>query len=365
VAPEGRTGGGPNAAHAGHDLEAVVALLDPDLPEADDLAASAMVESCIDCQTLLEDLRSLASATAALPVPARTRDFTLTAKAAVGLRAVPAGEPIAAAARLTGEMIQSSQNHEAHDRMLIASLVDRSIGEAERARAEDQMHACSACAQLHEDLVALATATRALPVPARTRDFLLTPADAERLRVSGWRRLIAAIGSTRDVFSRPLAIGLTTLGLAGLLVATVPMPFATGGATSAERGLQPIGAATEDSTAGSGSGDNFAAQASGAPPQPESSRPAMAATGPTSAPSSASEAAPAASPEDLGPDVLFDGGEFSPLPGEPDTTRNLSQRGLDSGGFVPSPMFIVASLLLLMGLGVFGLRWTARRFRDG
>jgi hypothetical protein len=88
-----------------------------------------------------------------------------------------------------------------------------------------------------------------LPVPARTRDFTLTTSDAARLRGSRWRRLIAAIGSSRDVFSRPLAIGLTTLGVAGLLVASVPMPFGAGGAT-AERAAAPIGAATEDSTAG-------------------------------------------------------------------------------------------------------------------
>jgi anti-sigma factor RsiW len=262
-------------------------------------------------------------------------------------------------------MIHSTPNHETHDRLLIASLVDRSISDTERARAEAQLTACAACAQLHEELVALAAATRALPVPARIRDFTLTPADAARLRGSPWRRLIAAIGSTRDVFSRPLAIGFTTLGLAGLLVATVPMPFGTGGATSAERALQPMGAATEDSSTGSGSGENFAAQASGAP-APQESGPAMAATGPTSAPSVASEAAPAASPGDLAPDVLFEGGETSPLPGEPEAGANLFQRDVDaSTTFAPSEMFIVAGLLLLLGLGLFGLRWTARRLEDG
>ena len=38
----------------------------------------------------------------------------------------------------------------------------------------------------------------------------------------GWRRFVAAFGSPRDVFSRPLAVGLTTLGLAGLLLASAP-----------------------------------------------------------------------------------------------------------------------------------------------
>jgi hypothetical protein len=91
----------------------------------------------------------------------------------------------------------------------------------------------------------------------------------------------------------------------------------------------------------------------------------MAATGPSATPSVALEAAPAASSEDLPPDVLFEGGEPNPLPGEPDATRNLSQTDLNANGFAPSPMFVVAGLLLLVGLSLFGLRWTARRLGDG
>jgi len=364
VADDGTPGNRLNAAHVGHGPEQIAALLDRDLPGAERAAGIALVESCTECRVLLTELRALSSATVALPTPARPRDFTLTPEAAAGLSVTHAGEPVAAAARLTVEMIHSTQNHEAHDRLLIASLVDRSISDTERARAEAQVTACAACAQLHEELVALAAATRALPVPPRMRDFTLTPADAARLRGSPWRRLIAAIGSTRDVFSRPLAIGFTTLGLAGLLVATVPMPFGTGGATSAERALQPIGAAAEDGAAESGSGEEFAAPASAAP-APVASSPAMAATGPSTAPSAALEAAPAASPEDLAPDVLFEGGESSPLPGEPAANRNLAQLDLDTGGFAPSPMVVVAGLLLLVGLGLFGLRWAARRLGDG
>ena len=360
MADDGAPGSSLGAAHAEHDPEVVAALLDRDLPEADQAVGVALIESCAACRALLGDLRALATATADLPIPARARDFTLTPEMGARISAVPPGEPPAAGARLTGEMIHSTPKHEAHDRLLIASLVDRSISDAERARAAAQLTTCAACAQLHEDLVALAAATRALPVPPRGRDFALTSADAARLRGSRWRRLIAAIGSTRDVFSRPLAIGLTTLGVAGLLVATVPMPFMAGGAT-AERALAPIGAATEDGTAGSAPGDDFAAQSSAASALPGESGPAMAATEPSAEPSGVAEAAP----EDLEPDVLFQGGDTSPLPGEPDANRNLYQTGFDARGSEPSPMFIVAGLLLLMGLGLFGLRWTARRLGDG
>ena len=111
------------------------------------------------------------------------------------------------------------------------SPTGRSAPPSER-RAEALVAGCSLCAQLHADLVALGAAARAMPTPARPRDYVLTPADAARLRPSGWRRVVAAFGTARDGFSRPLAVGLTTLGLAGLLVTTVPSILPWSSATS-------------------------------------------------------------------------------------------------------------------------------------
>ncbi|MEO6207196.1 MAG: hypothetical protein ABIP77_04500, partial [Candidatus Limnocylindrales bacterium] len=81
---------------------------------------------------------------------------------------------------------------------------------------------CLDCARLHADLLSLAVALPAASTPARPRDFMLTAADAHRLRPRGLRRWLGLIGTSRDTLSRPLAIGFTTLGLTGLLVATVP-----------------------------------------------------------------------------------------------------------------------------------------------
>lgn len=354
---------GPDRAHEGHDPDDIVALLDRDLPVTERAAAVALAEACASCRALLDDLRSISTATAVLPTPPRPRDFALDRAMATSIRPAAVGEPSPVEARLTREMAPSTPGHEAHDRLLIASLVDRSISEPERARAEAQLHACMACVELRDELVALSEATRALPVPARPRDFTLTPADADRLRVRGWRRLIAAIGSSRDVFSRPLAIGFTTLGLAGLLVSSVPMPF---GGPTADQALRPVGVPTEDASGGSATGQEFATQASEAPPAPDASGPAIAAAGPSAAPSAASEAAPAASAEALAPDVLFEGGESSPLPGEPDVSRTLAQDLYgDDEAFAPSPMFVVAGVLLVIGVGLFALRWTARRLGNG
>jgi anti-sigma factor RsiW len=123
-------------------------------------------------------------------------------------------------------------SHATHDPLLVAALVDRDLSGPEHDLAKALVADCSACAKLHADLRSLAGATRALPTPPRPRDFTLSPADAERLRPNLVRRLLGAIGSSRDTFSRPLAMGLTTLGLAGLLVATVPTVLPSGGAAA-------------------------------------------------------------------------------------------------------------------------------------
>ena len=79
-------------------------------------------------------------------------------------------------------------------------------------RAQAQVDACTECATLHAELVSLATSARQLPAIERPRDFRLRPEDAQRLRPNRFRRLFGSFGTARDGFSRPLAMGLTTLG---------------------------------------------------------------------------------------------------------------------------------------------------------
>lgn len=363
--PEGREG------HHEHDPELIAALLDRDLPDADRTLAEARTASCSACAALHADLVAVAKASLELPVPTRPRDFTLTSDVARALAQRTAGEPVRGDARLGGEMTDSSSGHPAHDRLLIANLVDRSVSEAERARGEEQLTACSECALLYDDLVALSAATRDLPVPARSRDFTLSNADADRLRVRGWRRVFAAFGSPRDVFSRPLAMGLTTLGVAGLLVATVPSAL-TGAASSPER-LSTVENVVGDAAGGAATNPEsiMVGQASAAPPIPSESGPAMAAAAPSPAASAAAEPAPVASAdpgyERQAPDVLVPGGASSPIVGESDggAADLYRTKFSDEEPLARSAMVVVASLLLLVGLGLFALRWTARRFGDG
>jgi hypothetical protein len=362
--PQPPAGDHGQGAHETHDPELIVALLDPDVDDVDRATAEALVAACTACAALRTDLLALSRATAAAPIPARPRDFTLTPAVAASLAPKPAGEPVLAAVRLSHDMPTSRSRHESHDRLLIANLIDRAVDEAERSRAEELLAACRECEQLYDDLVALSAATRAMTVPTRPRDFALTDADAERLRVRGWRRLLGAIGSSRDAFSRPLAVGLTTLGLAGLMVATVPTYF-MGGAAS---GPDPLATEQAVGDAAAGAAPPAAEMAPELPAASAASGPAAAAA-PSSAPSAAPEAFPQASGdggfEPYGDDRLFVGSETSPLPGEPNGRDGNALNSSSEGPITRTTTIVLAAGLLLAGLLLFGLRWSARRLGDG
>jgi hypothetical protein len=115
-----------------------------------------------------------------------------------------------------------SELHAQHDLLLVASLAAGDPAGADRDHASAQIDACADCAGLHADLIVIARATAALPPVVAPRDFTLSPEQAAALRPVGWRRLIAAIGGSRPLMSRQLGIGLATIGLAGLLVSTLP-----------------------------------------------------------------------------------------------------------------------------------------------
>lgn len=117
--------------------------------------------------------------------------------------------------------------HAGHDPLRVAEAVDRG------ARLAPVLDLCARCVRLYLDLV---TVTAALPLsaqPSRPRSYTLTAEDARRLRPGGWRGWWSAVGSARDTLTRPLAIGITTLGLAGLLLTAAPtLLVGLGGAAS-------------------------------------------------------------------------------------------------------------------------------------
>lgn len=284
-------------------------------------------------------------------------------------------EPAGATSRLTGEMPVPSADHDRHDQMLIASLLDRSTDGAERDRAEGLVASCDDCAALHRDLISLRDATRALPTPRRARDFAITTEDAARLRRTGWRRLIAVFGSSRDAFSRPLAIGLTTIGLAGLLLATIPGALTLGGASTAAvpTGGQAVGGAGANSESLDGSKAAIAPSAAPSAAFPAGAALLAPSAEPTTAPAPAAASSEPASSGDAfdtfvgAPAASAGAAAIAPATvGSPqrDGTAASGAESIRAQSTVTSDrveLSILAGVLLAIGLVLFALRWTAHR----
>lgn len=240
--------------------------------------------------------------------------------------------------------------HDQHDPALIAGLLDRDRGLAmsasDLAAAMARLDDCAACAALHRDLLALTEGLRLAGTPVRPRDFQLTAADAARLQPRGWRRLLASIGSARDGLSRPLAIGLTTLGLVGVLVGTVPGALPFGGA-----------AAGVDMRAEQAPSDGVGAQGGAQEPAPVIDAPGSMPD-PTAQMEIATDvprdgAAPTDGGEAAGPAVKSDDANRDALAVEATALRD------DASGI--SLALVVGGTMLILGLGLFALRWTSRR----
>jgi len=367
--------------HDTHDLERLVAFADGELTGPDLAAAEAQVAACTECASLAEDLRSLRAADRALATPTRPRDFRLTPADAARLVAV--AEPVTDPARLGEEMTVTTPAHRDHDPMLVAAAAD-TLEPADRQRVDGWLATCSACAELRRDLVALAEATRTMPTPARVRDYRLTPEQAERLRHGGWRGVLARIGSSRDTLTRPLAYGLTAIGLAGLLLSSSGslLPFGSG---ASEQILSTVGSSVgAEKATGAGSaagaadgGAVFTGQAesptsdiAGGAAAPAASAAASIAAAPAPDAAVPSEAPASGAPAFLasaGPEVATGPNTGAAPATASDTGREvgsgatgaLTQEGGASTG--PSPVVLVSFGLLIAGVALFGLRAIARR----
>jgi hypothetical protein len=253
--------------------------------------------------------------------------------------------------------------------MIVASLADHSLAPYDRAAAERLVADWSLCAALHDDLLAIKTATIQLPTPPRLRDYQLTEADALRLRRSGWRRWVAVFASPRDTFTRPLAVGLTTRGIIGILIGNAPL-LSFGGATSGSPERAPAAAAP--ATGGAGVAAAPAASAGASDTGSEVTVAGERATGaPVPVVRATAAPAPPAVPGPTAPGFLADqprdaaagGAKASSGAGRtnqiaPDAAQGSAPTESASGA---SPFVVLSVVLLIVGLGLFLLRWMARR----
>jgi hypothetical protein len=254
-------------------------------------------------------------------------------------------------------------DHAAHDPSWMAALATRDpdLSPSERTRAQAALGSCGACADLLADLVALSAAIPSAAIPTRPRDFTLTAADAARLRPNGLRRLLKAIGSARDGVTFPLALGLTTMGIAGLLLATVPALSGMGGgatAGAAPEVLSPVGNPVPAPAAASAPAASAAAAAPSAAPAASGVRDQDTALyGMTAAPTS----------ETSGGGEVFTGddGDGRLEAERQDAGDMAGDAFIRDDGTGLSTLVVVAATLLIAGLGLFALRWSARRLGDG
>jgi hypothetical protein len=243
-------------------------------------------------------------------------------------------------------------SHSEHDLLLIAAFSAGDLGAGDREGAALLASTCADCALLEADLRAIATATAALPKPVRRRDFTLGPEDAARLRGLGWRGFVRTLAGPRSAALKPLATGLTTLGIAGLLLAALPAIQLGGSAGS------PIGAAAPaaaPSRADSESGTNYFFPA--------------ATTAPSRVREDAAESAP---PRDVLPaarpvasplEVDTAGGDEGPA--VPDKAPTGQPEPAAPVVRAPSPLAVLSGVFIVLGLALFGICWTARRLSDG
>ncbi|HEV8490588.1 MAG TPA: hypothetical protein VGQ58_12460 [Candidatus Limnocylindrales bacterium] len=240
--------------------------------------------------------------------------------------------------------------HAQHDQLLVAAFAAGDVEPADRAPAEQLVASCPDCALLAEDLRAIAAATAALPARVRPRDFSLRTEDAARLRRRGWRGLVAALAGQRAAGLKPLATGLTTLGIAGLLLAALPSVQLGGSAASAPLGGAPaaptlVPAAADPSPVVDAMGEPAA---SGAHREGAQYGPSSQVPGPVPVSGTASSPIPldrSFADKSAAPD--------SPPPAQPVVAP--------SGARPPSPLVVLSGAFLVVGLGLFGIRWTARR----
>jgi len=280
--------------------------------------------------------------------------------------------------RLT-RMPHVNELHEQHDQILVVSFAsgDLAPDDRDRAVAQSLVDSCAECARLHEDVLAIARATRALPPAVRTRDFQISPEQAAKLQPGGWRRFVAAFAAPGSIFSKQLGVGMATLGIVGLLIGAAPsiqLGGLGGSAASTPAASMPAAAAGNEPGAVELHGPEASPAASAAAAAASQVPAALGAAGPT----------PSAGYDTLGGEptrnVADNAGSKATVEPAARVPAVLNPNGQDGGdgpvvspapapvptaGSGPSGLVIASSILLAAGLLVLLLRSIGRRAAAG
>ena len=115
-------------------------------------------------------------------------------------------------------------SHARHDRFAIAAALGGGA-------VPSTVRTCPSCGALHRDLLSIQVAIRHAWTPRRPRDLRLRRGDTAAGHQTAWQRLLGAFGSAGDRITRPLSIGLTSLGIAGLVLANLTVGFGASAAS--------------------------------------------------------------------------------------------------------------------------------------
>ena len=277
-----------------------------------------------------------------------------------------------------------SEQHAQHDPLVVVSLAAGDLTGADRDLAASLIADCTECASLHDDLLAIARATAALPPATRPRDFQLSPEQAARLRPAGWRRFFGPFASPRLAMTRQLGIGLTTIGLAGLLVsvlpsvqlvgmggsAAAPAPAASRDVRSADESAR-LGAVQQGASAAASAAAASAPAASAAPAAASAAASDGSAFGAEDSASpnavallpSGSGAGRSAAPDGLGGAGSESGATLQPVaPGDvqAETSGQADQYAAEQENEPDSTLLVASAILLFAGLALLIARRIAR-----
>jgi hypothetical protein len=240
--------------------------------------------------------------------------------------------------------------HARHDLQLIAGHAAGDLSNLDTAAAAELLAHCTDCAEIHRDLVAISVATRALPRTASApRDFQISAEQADRLQRGSWlRTLLRPFASARSS-TRPMAAAFTSLGVVGLLVATI-VPGLLGGAASAparDGGFGAGGASTQAPA--------YAPEAAGPTNAPQAAPGVVAAS---------ADSVDVKQAEDSGMSVALGGqtGSTTSTGGEGNAADDGNGRLTEASSSL-NPLMLGSLGLLALGLALFGLRFAARRLR--
>ncbi|MFN8621784.1 MAG: hypothetical protein U0869_13715 [Chloroflexota bacterium] len=156
---------------------------------------------------------------------------------------------------MTSQDPRTRDLHETHDRLLVVRYaVADELAPDETATVADLIARCTECAALVDELRVVQHAVAVSPAPVRTRDFFLTPDQAEWLRPNPWQRFLSRFSAPRAATLRPLAgatlaIGIVLVGASAVLPRTSSAPASDQTAPMAKSTAAPEAVFAPDASA--------------------------------------------------------------------------------------------------------------------